>query len=515
MILNFQLSKTEPSCIGKLRITFRLQAVEIQALRFLLDLSPHSVMKFKTLWKCIENYEKASFGLKELMPSIVNQLQMNNDFQQLHQLLQNDFAILSGLPKYTWTKNWYARNRLREIAQALQSDSIRFIVVKGMAETLLSAQALNSRTCRDIDLLINREDLDRFTKLVTPLGWACPELSDEILSQPKLFLGNSFTFRHPDGIIDLDLHLSDAHFGWNARPLLIQYLWSHAVKIDQGEIYSIPNQQSRILLGVWNLFDSDNLKSHQILKYLYDLMRELKDLSFAQKLTLIKQAQAQLKMGKELTKLILLDARLCRHWWQVVFYGLWCVLWQISTPTFAITLSEKHYYWLYHTKLQILSSSPQSLSGSQIVWRTFKQSKTFEGIYWKLISYRDQSRAHYFSYRSIFQTQKDHCISYFKKSLWDLKSSIYQREIKKTLTHVALFISTMVLTIGRFLLKLVMFCWQHLQKIAIQMGHKAHGAYQLLQQFKGKLNTSQSVAQQARPTLSYYLSLNFLDSSLQ
>lgn len=515
MIPHFQLSKTESTSIGKICINFILQSVEVQALRFLLDTSSNSIKKFKTLWQSIGHYEKASFGLKELMPSIVNQLQMNNDFQQLHQLLQNDFAALSGLPKYTWTKNWYARNRLREIAQALQSDSIRFMVIKGMAETLLSSQALNSRTCRDIDLLITREDLDRFTKLVTPLGWTCPELSDEILSQPKLFLGNSFTFRHPDGIIDLDLHLLDAHFGWNAHPLLIQYLWSHAVKIDQGEIYYIPNQQSRILLSVWNLFDSDNLKSHQILKYLYDLMRELKDLSFAQKLSLIKQAQAQLKMGKELTKLILIDACLCRHWWQVVFYGLWYVLWQAFTQTFAITLSEKHYYWLYHTKLQILSSSPQSLSGLQIVWRTFKQSRTFECIYWKLISYRDQSRAHYLSYRSIFQTQKDHCISYFKKSIWDLKSSIHQREIKKALTHVALFLSTMLVTIGRILLKLAAFCWQHVQNIAMQLGHSAHGAYQLLQQFKGKLKTSQSVTQQVRPTLSYYLSLNFLDSSRQ
>lgn len=515
MILNFQLSKTEPSCIGKLRITFRLQPVEVQALRFLLDPSPHSVMKFKTLWKCIGNYEKASFGLKELMPSIVNQLQINNDFQQLHQLLQNDFAILSGLPKYTWTKNWYARNRLREIAQALQSDSIRFMVVKGMAETLLSAKALNSRTCRDIDLLINREDLDRFTKLVTPLGWTCPELSDEILMQPQLFSGNSFTFRHPDAIIDLDLHLSDGSFGWNSHPILVRSLWSNATKIDCGENYYIPNKESRILLGVWNLFDTDNLKSHQILKYLYDFMRELKDVPFSDKLFLIRQSKIQLGMGKEMTKLLLLEAHLKYHWWQLVFFSLFYFFYSSSIQISDIKISEKHYYWLYHTKKNILCNSKKRLNSGQMIWQAFKMSRTYEIIYWKLVHYRDQSRARYFSYKSILQTKKDHCISYFKKTFWDLQSAVRQWQIAKALNQVFKFLLILISTIGGLLIKSGIFQFHQLSKITVQIKKFSQYVWKLVRQSKGRANIEHFTDHQTRPTLDYYLSCDFLDSSKQ
>lgn len=515
MILNFQLSKTEPSCIGKIRITFTLQAVEVLALRFLLDPSSHSVMKFKTLWKCIGNYEKASFGLKELMPSIVNKLQMNNDFQQLHQLLKNDFLILSGLPKYTWTKNWYARSRLREIAQALQSSAIRFMVVKGMAETLLNPQALNSRTCRDIDLLIDRKNLYRFTISVASLGWTCKELSDEILTHPHLFTGNSFTFRRTDGIIDLDVHLSDGSFGWNSHPKFIRYLWSNAEEIHCEENYYIPNKESRILLSTWNLFDTDNLKSHQILKYLYDFMRELKDASFSEKIILIRQVQMQLGMGKEMTKLVLLEAHLNHHWWQLVFFSVFYFFYSSSIQIPDIKISEQHYYWLYHTKKNILSNSTQDPNGGQMIWQAFKKSRTYEIIYWELVHYRNQSRACYFSNRSILQTKKDHCISYFKKSFWDFQSSVRHWQMTKALKQVFNFLLILTVTIGRLLIKVSIFQWKQLSKIAIQTKIFTKHIWKLVGQYKGRPNTKNFSGHSPRPTLGYYLSLEFLDSSKQ
>lgn len=513
MISTFQLSKTEPSCIGKIRITFTLQAVEVLALRFLLDPSSHSLMKFKTLWKCIGNYEKASFGLKELMPSIVNKLQTNNDFQQFHQLLKNDFLILSGLPKYTWTKNWYARSRLREIAQELQSSAIRFMVVKGMAETLLNPQTLNSRTCRDIDLLIDRKDLDSFTNLVIPLGWTCAELNDEFLTQPQLFSGNSFTFRHPDGIIDLDVHLSNGFFGWNSHPKFIQYLWSKAEKIHRQENYHIPNKESRILLNVWNLFDTDNLKSHQILKYLYDLMRELKETSFSDKLILIRQAQIQIGMGKEMTKLALLEAHLKYDWWQFAFFSLLYFLYSSSLRIPDIKISEKHYYWLYHTKINILSNSTENLHGGQIILQAFQKSRVYEIVYWKLVHYRNQSRARYFSYKSILQTKRDHCISYLKKSFWDFKAALYQWHFKIALKQVFTFLLTITKTIENIFLKICTLQWQQLKRLAIQIKKFGHYALGLVIQCKSIFTTKHSKDHQPRPTIDYYLSLNFLDSS--
>ena len=510
MILDFKLTKIESTIVGKIRITFGLQSDEVQALRFLLDPSPNSFIEFKTLWRLIGEYEKASFGLKELMPSIVNKLQSDHYFQRLHSVLKGDFLVLSGLPKYTWTKNWYARNRLREISQALEPHQIQFMVIKGLAETLLNPQALNSRTCRDIDLLIHREQLLNFTELVAPLGWTCPELTNEILTNPNSYAGNSLTFRHPDNIIDLDLHFSNASFGWNSHPIFIKSIWNNAVQINPTEPYKIPNKQSRLFLSVWNLFDTDNLKSHQILKYLYDLMRELKGLSMREKFTLINAAQLQLAAGKEMNRLIILDAHLNRSWWQLFLYGLYYVIYWTRMQIPAIKISEKSYYWLYHTKINVLNKHLKPISGLQIFWKTFQCSRIYEVIYWKLVSFRDQSRATYFSYQSIINTKKDHSISYLKKSLWELQSLAHQRKIKKVVTYPTQIVFTITTTVGKLLLSLCQCIWQQGKTMIVKIIDSKNWVWVLLKQLKLKPNSHNSINSQQRPTLAYYLSINYL-----
>ncbi len=404
-MLNISIKHSEQTSVGEIHHCLTFGQQEVKALKFLMSDSVDLRPEFLVLWGSIVRYESATFGLKELMPTIVNRLQKTAQFKELEPRLMSDFLILQGLPKYTWTKNWFARNQLIKIAEKLKKNQIEFVLLKGIAETFLDPDALTARTCRDIDILINPNQLGQFARVVMTLGWACNDLTPGALTNPALFAGNAFTFRHPAGIVDLDVHFSGASIGWSSYEKFVQQIWNETRTINSDLL--IPSAKCRLLITVWNIFDVENIKSQQILKYFYDFMRQSKSMDLHDKLAFVRAAESNLNLGKQALRLLALHAQINKSWHQ---YFLFVLLLGLTPPQLVkprIRVSEQIYFWLYHTKNIVISRRNSPLRWDQMLFNTIVESDTY--------------RARRDSYLSILKTKRDHLKSFLLNRLWNTK----------------------------------------------------------------------------------------------
>lgn len=386
-----KVAHSEQTSVGEIRYVYSFRQQEIKALRLLLSEPDQLSTQFCALWSDISHYENASFGVKELMPTIVHKLQKNGQFSDLAICLKNDYLMLQSLPKYTWTKNWYARNQLIQIAKQLKLSEIDFVLLKGIAETFLDAEALNARTCRDIDILVSPLQIAQFTHVVASLGWECKDITPETVADPSSFAGNAFTFRHPTGIVELDVHFSGASLNWSSQEKFVQQIWLEAHTTDSN--FLIPSDQCRLLLSAWNVFDIENIKSEQILKYFYDFMRGTKSMSMSSKLAFVKVAAQNLNFAKQVIWLLTLDAHIKRNWLQYVLFQLMFFVATPSKHNFKIRTNEKIYFWLYHTKNIVLTRFDERLTWHQMLFRTVVESDIY--------------KARRNSYTSIMRTKRD------------------------------------------------------------------------------------------------------------
>lgn len=223
-----KITHEEQTSVGEIQYIYTFGEPEIKALRLLLSESADLSTQFCNLWSDVQQYDNASFSLKELMPTIINRLQKKSRVEDLEPILKNDYLMLQSLPKYTWTKNWYARNQFLQIARQLKLAEIDFVLIKGIAETFLDADALNARTCRDIDILIHPSQIKQFILVIADLGWKCKDVTPDTIAEPSAFAGNAFTFRQPNGIVDLDVHFSEASLSWSSHKKFVQKIWLEA-----------------------------------------------------------------------------------------------------------------------------------------------------------------------------------------------------------------------------------------------------------------------------------------------
>ena len=395
-MLNITVAHNEPTSVGEIRYVFTLEPPEIKALTLLMSENSNLRPEFSMLWDSIAHYESASFGLKELMPSIINKLQKKGQFECFESHLNNEYLILQGLPKYTWTKNWYARNELRKIAKILKNNQVDFVLLKGIAETFLDAEALTARTCRDIDILIKPSQLRLFNNIVRTLGWECQDLTPITLANQDSFAGNAFTFRNPAGIVELDVHFSGATLNWSSREKFVQLIWLEARTINSDLL--VPSDKCRLLISAWNIFDVENIKSQQILKYFYDFMRYAKNMNLGDKLKFIRDAESNLQFGKQALSLLVFNAQLKKSWHQYVFFLMLLRVTHPQWAKFRIKVSENIYYWLYHTKNIVIRQTEKVLPWHQMLFRTIVESDTYRAR-------RDSSL-------SIIKTKRHHLKSY-------------------------------------------------------------------------------------------------------
>lgn len=434
-----KIAHSEQTSVGEIRYVYTFGQQEKKALRLLLSESNGLNTLFCSLWSDFLEYENASFGLKELMPTIVNKLQKKSQFSDLASILKNDYLMLQSLPKYTWTKNWYARNQFLQIAKQLRHTEIDFVLLKGIAETFLDADALNARTCRDIDILINSSQLEQFTRVVGSLGWKCKDIAPNTLADPTAFAGNAFTFRHPTGIVELDVHFGGASLNWSSQEKFVQKIWHEARRIQTD--FLIPSDECRLLISAWNVFDVENIKSEQILKYFYDFMRGTESMSVSKKLAFVKVANQNLNFVKQTLWLLVLDAQIKKNWIQYILFRL---LLSFALPRdlrLKIRTTEQIYYWLYHTKNIVTSRSNKRLTWYQMLFRTVVESDTYKAR-------RD-------SYTSIMKTKRDNLKSSLLSSYWQTqdfltnKNSFTSLYIPKILKHFLSFAVAPIIVCGR------------------------------------------------------------------
>ena len=359
----FSLIHHESTSVGCIQSEYEFEPQEICALNFLLSDTKDATHNFLQLWDSIDYYENATFGVKEMMPTIVNKLQRMDKLTTLRTRLNQDYFMLLGLPKYTWTKNNYARNQLKIIKKALQENNIPFILLKGIAETFLNPDALNARTCRDIDILIKPDDISLFNKVANSIGWRCQDLDQSNnLNSFAQFALNAFTFRNADHIIDLDVHFGGAKLNWSANTVFVEHIWKQAAEIDSTKSLLVPSKESRLLLSAWNLFDIENMKSHQMLKYLYDFMLYVSALSITEKLKFVLLAHKLLNFGNEVLHLLRIESQVRRRWGQYIFFTILMGTVWLKVVLFKIQVSEERYYKIYYAKTDI---NPIKLKFSQ------------------------------------------------------------------------------------------------------------------------------------------------------
>jgi hypothetical protein len=400
-----KIAHSEQTSVGEIRYVYTLGPQETKALRLLLSESGDLKSLFYSLWGDVLYYENGSFGIKELMPTIVNKLQKQSQFSDLESILKNDYLMLQSLPKYTWTKNWYARNQFLQIAKQLKHTEIDFVLLKGIAETFLNADALNARTCRDIDILINPSQIKHFTRVVGGLGWECKDIAPNTLAGLSSFAGKALNFRHPTGIVELDVHFAGAALNWTSHEEFVQKIWLEARRTQPD--FLMPGDECRLLISAWNVFDVENIKSEQILKYFYDFMSGTKGMSVAKKLAFVKVANQNLNFAKQTMWLLALDAKVKKNWLQYILFRL---LFSFALPrnlTFKIRITEQIYYWLYHTRNIVTSRFNKRLSWYQMLFRTVVESDTYKAR-------RD-------SYASIIKTKRDNLKSSLLSSYWQTK----------------------------------------------------------------------------------------------
>ena len=404
-MLNITVAANEQTLVGEIRYDFSLELPELRAITLLISGAADLRPEFLLLWDSVTCYEKASFSLRELMPSIVNKLQKKGQFEYFKPRLNNDYLILQGLPKYTWTKNWYARNELVKIDKILKKNQVDFVLLKGIAETFLDTEALTARTCRDIDILIKPSQLSLFKSIVKTIGWECQDLTPINLANQDSFLGNAFTFRHPAGIVELDVHFSGATLNWNSNEKFVQLIWIEAQKINSDLL--LPSNRCRLLISAWNIFDVENIKSQQVLKYFYDFMRHTKKMHLRDKLKFVRDAESNLQFGKQVLSLLVFNAQISKSWHHYVFFLL---LLRVTHPRclkFRIKVSENIYYWLYHTKNNVTRQTRGSIPWYIMIFRTIVESDTYR-------TRRD-------SYVSIIKTKRDHLKSFLLNQYWSTK----------------------------------------------------------------------------------------------
>ena len=103
-------------------------------------------------------------------------------------------------------RNMRALRQLEEIGEALRDAAFDVIVLKGANSLLQLYDDVGCRTMVDIDLLVRRESVDEFRKLLSMLGYRCPMAAS---SPESMWVTTEMGYRFPferQGSLPLDIH---------------------------------------------------------------------------------------------------------------------------------------------------------------------------------------------------------------------------------------------------------------------------------------------------------------------
>lgn len=437
--LAFQLKSFKPSAIGGIAYELTLSNAEIAMLRLLLAPDDQAFPYWEKYWQAITDYEDSPFGCKELMPLAVRKMQRATDSSVWQSVAPQQATFLAGLPKYTWTKNRIIFQQFQILCTQLASIGVPVMAIKGMAEMLRDPEVMFMRTSRDIDLVIQPQDLVASIELFQSLGWHSEQVAQGVPFPLSEFDGNSFTFDHPEHFISLDIHFDAVSDSRGAYKEFTQELWDTRKTLPgyQG-LLSIPSLQNQFCLFLANAFVPDNWSTGLVNKYLYDLLRQLQDMTPLAKKQAQERAQTYLQMGDYARQIIHLSCRidpmqtLAPNSYKNAFYDTYKQLAK------GIKVTENLYYKYWHLHNYYLNLKPNLVKqyGAFIayLWMLIHyicHLRCIQVCYWRIVTWKDQliERANYYFGRIIFYRQKyktSEFITVFRKKLVDKVNQVFK-----------------------------------------------------------------------------------------
>jgi Uncharacterised nucleotidyltransferase len=288
-----ELSQDIP--FGIMRLTLSDEEVAILKLFSSGDNDP--IKYWEQLWKNTKDYEDLLFSCKELMPSAVKKIQTICTEDQWKQFIPKNAQFLTGLPRYTWTKNQYIINEYQKIAALLDKENIEFLALKGVCEMLDGSTLSFMRTSRDIDILIHEEDWLKCKKILNNMGWVQSEKSRKSAFLKSPIKSHAENFKKSERIFDLDVHFVAIPGAKSNSINFTSNLWKRKVKAKEFSTYYIPSLEDRYIITAANVFNLHNWANGHTTKYFYDLLSISSQINNKQLFKIREDAERFMKFG--------------------------------------------------------------------------------------------------------------------------------------------------------------------------------------------------------------------------
>ena len=120
------------------------------------------------LWReavCFDDLDGGSF---RLLPMLWKRLARHAERDEL-------FDRIKGIYRYTLYKNSLTLSRFRTVARTLHDAGVRVMMLKGAALLLRYHVDLGARPMNDVDVLLDKGDVERAMGVLHDLGWKCAE----------------------------------------------------------------------------------------------------------------------------------------------------------------------------------------------------------------------------------------------------------------------------------------------------------------------------------------------------
>ncbi|MFM7683344.1 MAG: nucleotidyltransferase family protein [Bacteroidota bacterium] len=288
-----QLSQNIPFGI----LQFKLSDEEEAILKLIACEKEEAIKHWKQLWKQTIKYEDLLFSCKELMPLAIKKIQTSCNVDEWQLFIPKHAEFLTGLPRYTWTKNQYIISEYQKIAAALDNQNIEYIAIKGVCEMLDGSSLALMRTSRDIDILIHEDNFERCRQLFENLGWIKTNQISKIHYLNSPIKAHAETFHNAKRIFELDVHFAAIPGAKSAPQAFTKNLWKRKVKAKNHPHFYIPSLEDRYIIAVANVFNLHNWLNGHTTKYICDILTYSTQIEAEQLLKITADAEKLIKCG--------------------------------------------------------------------------------------------------------------------------------------------------------------------------------------------------------------------------
>ena len=261
---NFSI--TQKSYFGKLSL--KLSPEELSVLNLYFCEAPKIEHFWNILWGKAMIYDELPFSCKEVMPSIISKVQNYIENNENSTLRLPQYLI--GLPKYSWTKNYFILNEFKKLVFILNQNNIEFVAIKGICEIIEGKGYEKFRTTRDIDLLIREHDLLKFRCIIETAGWKIPEKKKKLEYLYSPVITHAETFCSPNFAFSMDIHFRLFHGNKEIGERFAERVWNYKKPSNKFENIFVPSLEHRLIIAFENSNELGNWKNGLFLKYILD-----------------------------------------------------------------------------------------------------------------------------------------------------------------------------------------------------------------------------------------------------